>query len=346
MENARESVFISALRSFCRMFFGICGIFLAIFLIAYGYSEISSVGTIESKTTMTYLSDANGKQAVVSLTAPVILQLNIHGVIGEPKILDSDTVESILLESRTGLLASNRVKGILIHFNTPGGTVVDSDNIYRMLKEYKERYKVPIFGYVDGLCASGGMYIACAADKIYSGPSGTIGSIGTLIGPFFNVHDALVKIGVSSETITQGIDKDMMSPFRPWKPGEDASLKNLIAYFYQRFVNLVAASRPNMDKTKLVQEYGAQIYDPVKAQEYGYIDVANSSRNEALLALLHEAKIDPAASYQVVDLEPKSAWLSLFSSQSPLFTGRIEHTIDTGSALSRVQGKFCYLYQP
>ena len=109
----------------------------------------------------------------------------------------------------------------------------------------------------------------------------------------------------------------MMSPFRPWKPGEDASLKNLIAYFYHRFVDLVAASRPNMDKTKLVQEYGAQIYDPVKAQEYGYIDVANSSRNEALLALLHEAKIDPAASYQVVDLEPKSAWLSLFSSQSP-----------------------------
>ena len=179
MENARESVFISALRSFCRMFFGICGISLAVFLIALGYSEISSVGTIESKTTMNYLSDANGKQAVVSLTAPVILQLNIHGVIGEPKTLDSDTVESILLESRTGLLTSNRVKGILIHFNTPGGTVVDSDNIYRMLKEYKERYKVPIFAYVDGLCASGGMYIACAADKIYSGPAGTIGSVGS-----------------------------------------------------------------------------------------------------------------------------------------------------------------------
>ncbi len=346
MENTRESVFVSSLRSFCRMFFGICGITLALFLIIWGYSELSSVGSIDSKTTMNYLSDANNKQAVVSLSSPVILQLNIHGVIGEPKTLDSDTVQSILLESRTGLLASNRVKGILIHFNTPGGTVVDSDNIYRMLKVYKEKYKVPVYAYVDGLCASGGMYIACAADRIYSGPSGTIGSIGTLIGPFFNFHEALLKIGITSETITKGLDKDMMSPFRPWKPDEDASLKNLIAYFYQRFVDIVADARPRMDKTKLVQEYGAQIYDPVKAEELGYIDVANSSRNAALLDLLHEAKIDPSKDYQVVDLEPKSALLSLFTSQSPLFTGKIAHSLDAGSHYSYLQGQFCYLYQP
>lgn len=346
MENARESVFVSAIRSFCRMFFGVCGITLAIFLIIWAYSEISSAGSIESKTTMNYLADANGKQAVVSLTAPVILQLNIHGVIGEPKTLDSDTVESILLESRTGVLASNRVKGILIHFNTPGGTVVDSDNIYRMIKDYKERYKVPVYAYVDGLCASGGMYIACAADRIYSGTSGVIGSVGTLIGPFFNVHEALSKIGVSSETITEGLDKDMMSPFRPWKPGEDASLKNLIAFFYHRFVDIVAEARPRMDKTKLVQEYGAQVYDPIKAQALGYIDVADSSRNAALLALLHEAKIDPSKDYQVVDLEPKSALLSLFTSQSPLFTGKITHSLDPRSRYSYLQGQFCYIYQP
>src|SRR5579872_1545927 len=346
MENTRESVFVSAIRSFCRMFFGICGISLALFLIIWGYSEISSAGSIESKTTMNYLADANGKQAVVSLTAPVILQLNIHGVIGEPKTLDSDTVESILLESRTGLLASNRVKGILIHFNTPGGTVVDSDNIYRMILEYKERYKVPVYAYVDGLCASGGMYIACAADRIYSGPSGTIGSVGTLVGPFFNVNEALLKIGVTSETITKGLDKDMMSPFRPWKPGEDASLKNLIDFFYHRFVDIVAAARPRMDKTKLVQEYGAQIYDPVKAQELGYIDVANSSRNAALSDLLQEAKIEPSKDYQVVDLEPKSALLSLFTSKSPLFTGKIDHSLDIGSRYSYLQGQFCYLYNP
>ena len=71
-------------------------------------------------------------------TAPVILQINVHGVIGEPKGVDTDSVQNILLESRMDSLKDNRVKAIFLHMNTPGGTVVDSDNIYRMLKEYKD----------------------------------------------------------------------------------------------------------------------------------------------------------------------------------------------------------------
>lgn len=344
MEKARESVFVSAIRSFCRMFFGLCGFSLALFLILFTYSEITSVSSVDDKTTMNYLPDANGDLAVVSVTAPAILQLNIHGVIGEPKVLDTTTVQNILAESRMNLLAGNRVKGILIHMNTPGGTVVDSDNIYRMVKHYKERYKVPVYAYVDGLCASGGMYIACAADKIYAGAASATGSVGTLIGPFFNFSEALAKIGVASETITQGLNKDMMSPFRPWKPNEDASLKNLIAYFYHQFVDLVAASRPRMDKTKLVEVYGAQIYDPVTAQQFGYVDVANATREQALLDLLKEANIDPASHYQVVELESKSGWRSLFGNESPLMKGILQHTFDPTPRFLKDQ--FAYLYQP
>jgi len=343
MEKSRESVFVSAIRSFCRMFFGMCGIFLAFVLLILGYSAFSSVSTNEEKTTMNYLTDANGSETVASLTSPVVLQINIHGVIGEPKTLDSDTFQHILTDSRVGLLASNRVKGILLRINTPGGTVVDSDNIYRMLMDYKQRFQVPVFAYVDGLCASGGMYIACAADRIYASPASTIGSVGTLIGPFFNIHTALEKIGVTTEMITEGLDKDMMSPFRPWKQGENISLKNLIGYFYNQFVDLVAASRPRIDKTKLINEYGAQIFDPIKSQELGYIDVANASRSEALLALMQEAKIDPSKPYQVVELAPKNDWLSLFSSQSPLFTGKFVHSL--GGQKPFLQGQLSYLYQ-
>ena len=85
--------------------------------------------------------------------------------------------------------------------------------------------------------------------------------------------EALTKLGVKSETITEGLNKDMMSPFRPWKQDEDASLKAVTAYFYQQFVDIVAAARPRMDKTKLIQEYGAKVFDPITAQVYGYIDV-------------------------------------------------------------------------
>ena len=346
MEIQRESIFVSALRSFCRMFFAVCGIFLALILMSLLYNSISDTADspTEAKTKVKYLPDANGNRET-SATSPVILQLNIHGVIGDPKSIDSTSVEHILLDSRTGTLKDGRVKGILLHMNTPGGTVVDSDNIYRMLKEYKTRYKVPVFAYVDGLCASGGMYISCAADQVYAGPASIVGSVGVVIGPFFNMFETLGKIGVISKTITEGLDKDMMSPFRPWKADEDASLKAVTSFFYQQFVDIVAAARPRMDKTKLIQQYGAKVFDSVTAQQYGYVDVAESSRDAALLALLKEANVDSAKTYQVIELEPKSEWLSsLLNANSPLFTGKIEHTIDTGAPC--IREKVAYLYQP
>lgn len=346
MEIQRESIFISALRSFSKMFFAVCGIFLAFMVMSIVYSSVSSPMVIETKTKIKYLPDAEGNRDLAPLDAPVILQLNIHGVIGEPKTLDAEIVQNILVESRTDLLKNDRVKGILLHMNTPGGTVVDSDSIYRMLKEYKARYKVPIFAYVDGLCASGGMYISSAADQVFASPPSIIGSVGVIIGPFFNVVEALSKIGIKSETITEGLDKDMMSPFRPWKENEDASLRAVTSYFYQRFVDIVTAARPRLDRTKLVQEYGAKVFDPVQAQIYGYIDEANSSRSQTLLALLKAAQVDPSKPYQVVSLEPKNEWLtSLFNEKaSPLFTGKIEHSIDTGS--HKIRDPIAYLYQP
>lgn len=346
MEIQRESIFISALRSFCRMFFAVCGIFIALMVMSLLYSLISPAATIETKTKVKYLPDAQDRRELVDASAPVILQLNIHGVIGEPKSLDTNSVQNILVDSRTGTLKGNRVKGILLHMNTPGGTVVDSDNIYRMINEYKRRYQVPVYAFIDGLCASGGMYISCSADQVYAGPASIVGSVGVIIGPFFNLVDGLTKLGIKAQTITEGLDKDMMTPFRPWKSDEDASLKAVTAYFYEQFVNIVTTARTRIDKTKLVQEYGAKVFDPVKAQELGYVDVANSSRNEALLALINKAGVDPAKPYQVVTLEAKSEWLSnLFNEKaSPLFTGKIEHTIDTGAP--KIRDQVAYLYQP
>ena len=345
MEISRESIFVSALRSFSKMFFAVVGILLAVFLCSTIYSLSSGTTLMEPKTTMTILPDAAENRELVSVTAPAILQLNIRGIIGEPSVLDSDVIENILLESRTGLLANNRVKGILIHFNTPGGTVVDSDNIYRMLMDYKAKHKVPIFAYVDGLCASGGMYISSSADKIFSSPTSLIGSVGVIFGPFFNIYDSLGKIGVQAKTLTKGIDKDAMSPFRPWKEGEDDSYKSIIAYYYDRFVQIVTTTRSRLDKETLVNQYGAHIFDPIRAEQYGYIDKADSNRNEALLALLEAAMIDPSKPYQVVELEPRHDWLSkLVKGETSILSGKVEHSFDLGQP--KIRDQFAYLYQP
>lgn len=345
MENTppRESIFSSAIRTFCKMFFGLLGICIALVLFSVVYSLFSAQSLVEQKTSLTILPDAKGNREILGLSTPAILQIPIHGVIGDPQKLDAEIMSHILLDSRTGMLSNNRVKGILLHFNTPGGTVVDSDAIYRMINEYKEKYQIPVFGYVEGLCASGGMYIASSASKVFAGPAGVIGSVGVVLGPFFNVYDLMGKVGVQALTITQGLDKDMLNPTRPWKPGEEASFQAVTAFMYQRFVDVVVQARPRLNKTKLISEYGAKVFDCVTAENLGYIDQAMSNRDEALAALVKEANLDPEKPYQVVALSPKNPWLAEFvSGKSPLFSGKIEHTFE--SLPSKVREQPCYLY--
>lgn len=341
----KESIFRAAFKTFFRIFFGTIAICIAFVLFSLVYSSISpSTSLIEQNTTMTVLTDANGKREIVSTSSPAILQISITGIIGEPKKLDADTLHNILLESRTGLLSSDRVKGILLYMNTPGGTVVDSDAIYRMLLDYKARYHVPIVAYVEGLCASGGMYIASSADEIFSGPSGIIGSVGVISGPFFNIYELMQKIGLQAQTLTAGLDKDEFNPTRPWKPNEGASINAVISFLYTRFVDVVVKARPNLSKEKLVHEYGARVFDSVEAENLGYIDHAMSSRDAALLSLLAKANIDASKPYQVVNLSPKFPWISeLLSSKSPLFSGKIEHNFIPAEVSLRQQP--CYLYQ-
>ena len=95
----------------------------------------------------------------------------------------------------------------------------------------------------------------------------------------------------------------------------------------------------------LITEYGAKVFDCVTAQEYGYVDFANVTKRDAILALLEAANVDPSKTYQVVELEPKSEWLSdLLQSESPLFSGKIEHCIDT--KMPEMRSQIAYLYLP
>jgi protease IV len=346
MEIQNESIFVSSLRGFFRSLFILLGVFVALLIAFFILYAFSSPYQTEEKTTLTLLPNLEGKRELAPLNSPVILRINIHGVIGEPDKLDSDVMQAILLDSQEGLLQHNRVKAILLHMNTPGGTVVDSDNMYRMLLKYKQKHSIPIFAYVDGLCASGGMYVASAADQIYCSPAGIVGSVGVVFGPFFNVYDAITKWGIQSRTLTEGLDKDMMNPMRPWKVDEDETLKKIMAHFYQQFVDIVTSARPRLSRTKLVEEYGAKIFDGPKALELGYIDVADTDCNAALIALMKEAKIEADKPYQVVELQPKrNIWNEMMQGQSPLINGKIEHNLQIGEGY-RIKDQFAYLYQP
>lgn len=343
MHFPRESIFANAIRSFCTSFSTLAGALVGVIVIVILAMMFLGSNYLPPKSEPLIMPDAQGNRELLPLNTPVILRIDFHGVIGMGD-LTGEKIQNILLDSREDMFKEGRVKAILLHMNTPGGTVTDADDIYRALLNYKAKYNVPIYVYVDGLCASGGMYIASAADKIYSSPAGTIGSIGVIMGPTFNFSDLMAKWGVSSLTLTEGKDKDALNPFRPWKPGEEESLKAITSAMYERFVNIVVAARPKLNKQKLVDEYGAHVFIAKEAEELGYVDVAGVDCSRALTALAHAAGIEENSSYQVMLLTPPRP---LFPDLSQANSKKMVHTVDLGPYMSpELAGKFLYLYQP
>jgi protease-4 len=322
-----------AIKSFLQGFFLTFGILIAIVL---GFVTISTLFKPQTtKTTVTILPDLEGNTKILSKKYPAILQINITGIIGEN--IKTKDIENILLATKP----KERIKAILLYVNTPGGGVNDSDGIYRMLKEYKEKYnKIPIYAYVDGLCASGGFYISAASDKIYASPVSIIGSVGVILGPFFNIFDTLNKLGIKSKTLTYGKDKDTLNPLRPWKENEDKNLQKLGNYFYERFVNIIVRSR-KLSKEKLINEYGANIFDGPTAKKIGYIDYSDKNYTDALKDLLKAAKIDAKTPYQVINIQMKKRWgLEILKEKS------LETKLKKLYPCFNVKDNFLYLYMP
>lgn len=345
----RESIFFASIRSFFIALFAIAGILAGTFIMVALLGGLST--TIDGSPELHYTytpeikPNAAGVRKEESATAPVILKLNISGIIGLDSLTRKDVAQQ-LIESRERSFEGDRVKAILLYIDSPGGTVIDADGIYREIKAYKERYRIPVYAYIDGLCASGGYYIASAADKVSASPASLIGSVGVIAPPILNVSQLMEKIGVQSLTLYEGKGKDNLNPFRPWHKGEEDNIKASIDYYYAMFVHVVTAARPSLDKTKLVEDYGANVYPAEVALQHGYIDEADASEQSVLKQLLEKVGIEDDH-YQVIELESKS-WLSeLFHSQFNLFSGKLSVQLELPPEMSaELSNHYLYLYKP
>ncbi len=343
-----ESIFSSAIRSFFIAIFTILGLLVGGVVVVIAVASMST--TAESGPQIYYnyspsiLPNASGIRKELPSTTPVILQVNINGLIGANN-LTQKKVESLLIESRERSLKNNRVKAVLLHINSPGGTVTDADGIYRAIEAYKHQYQVPVYAFTDGICASGGLYIAAAADKIYASDITLVGSIGVLLPTLLNFSKVMETIGIQSLTLYDGKGKDDLNPLRPWVKGEEDNTKAAIEYYYGMFVDIVTHRRPELDKEKLINVYGASVYPAKIAKEYGYIDEHGYSLSDTIKLLAEKIGIHDD-NYQLVELTSNS-WVSeLFDSRSTLFSGNITHQIELkGELPSELQNKFLYLYR-
>jgi len=177
-----------------------------------------------------------------------VLLIDLDGVISF-----KEESESLLLKKgpskvaffREALLkaeADPDMAGVIIRINSPGGSVAASDTLYHEIISFRQKKKIPVYAHIMELCASGGYYVASAADRIIASPTAITGSIG-VIAMKFNLEGLFSKIGVSGETYKSGPKKDFWTPFRPSTAEEKKMLQDIIDKLYARFLDVVYLGR-------------------------------------------------------------------------------------------------------
>ncbi len=348
----QEGIFRSALRSLVKGIFGSIGLAFGLCLalgivFSFAGALITSVTTkqeLPKFTTQRILPDATGIREIQGKDVPVILQVRIDGVIGQGN-LKAASIEQQLTESREGDYKDNRVKGIFLHINSPGGVITEIDGIYKAILAYKKEHKVPVIAFVDGHCLSGGMYIASVADQIVATDSSLVGNIGAISPPFMNFSKLIQNLGIEAKTIYSGEGKDNMSPLRPWKEGESNDIQLVMDFYYNYFVDIVCNSRHKLTPSILKNEIGARYYPAPIAMEKGMVDAVGYDRNRALGELVKVAGIE-GQKYQVVELEKKPWMLEILENQASSSAGKVQHELKIPGMLSpELQGHFLYLQQ-
>ena len=200
-----------------------------------------------------------GSQALQSITTPAIGLLEIEGPI-------NDSLN--YLKAIKALEENDRVKAVLVRVDSPGGSVGPSQEIYGALLRVKE--KKPLVVSMGSVSASGGYYIACAADTIYALPGTLTGSIGVILA-FLDLSEGLGKIGVKSERIASGEMKDSGSPFKTLTDRERIYFQRLVEDVHEQFVEAVALSRDIPPET--VREFAdGRAFTGRQALELGLVD--------------------------------------------------------------------------
>ena len=174
------------------------------------------------------------------------------------------------------------VKAIVLDINSPGGTVASVQNIYDELQKAKANGKKIVALFRD-VAASGGFYIAMAADKIVAEPGTITGSVGVIMQTS-NVEGLFDKIGVKIVPITSGKYKDIGSSYRPMTDAEKALLQDMVDDTYTQFFAAVKAGRPNVKPEDLTEYTDGRVFTGQRAYNLGFVDKLGGEEEARLLA--------------------------------------------------------------
>lgn len=267
------------------------------------------------------------------MTTPNILDgrialIKLEGIIQSGQ-KDSFMQESYSAESTRKSLAKAlddpSVRGVLLRINSPGGTVAESQEIYNLVM--KVRRKKPVFVSMTDVAASGGYYIASAADRIYADPGTLTGSIGVIFSSPDMSNLMQNKLGIKSQVIKSGKYKDIGSSARPMTEDEKTLLTDIIKNSYAQFLAAITKGRIertdtyNSPKTNLTPENlktyaDGRIFTGEQAKSLGFVDELGGldETYEALNKIISPHKKLPLTLYN-----KESGFAELFSNMQSSF---------------------------
>ncbi|ABO47619.1 MULTISPECIES: signal peptide peptidase SppA [Francisella] len=200
---------------------------------------------------------------------PHIALIKVNGVIAD----DAEANAERINQSLDDAYANKSVKGVIVEINSPGGSPVQSDEIYSHMQYLQHKYPtIPMYAVCTDVCASGGYYIAAGAKDIYANKMTITGSIG-VIGSGFGFTGLMDKLGIERRTYTSGENKDFLDPFSPQKPEQTAQFKELLDQTHQVFIAAVEKSRGDRLKDKNIDTtFSGEPFSGIQAQQMGLID--------------------------------------------------------------------------
>ena len=186
-------------------------------------------------------SDGSSALDGMDTSKPHLAVVELQGTISSGDVANAYDVN----EALTRAFENSNSKAVALDINSPGGSPVQSDEIWQTMRDLRQEYPdKKLYAVIGDIGASGAYYIASAADEIYVNPSSLVGSIGVIM-PSYNVEGLMDKVGVEDRTITAGEYKDILSLSRPLTDYEEKHVEKVLANTHKHFINAVKEGRGN-----------------------------------------------------------------------------------------------------
>ena len=212
---------------------------------------------------------------------PVVAAVKLHGVITPtPTPLGRGVINLAALDSvLTRAFNYDRLRAVALSINSPGGTPTQSALVADRIRGLADRKRVPVLAFCEDIAASGGYWLACAADEIIAHATSLVGSIG-VVSRGFGLHGLLERFGVERRLYTAGANKARLDPFLPAQEDDVVWLHGMQAELHEMFREWVCTRRGNVLATDQQDLFTGEVWTGRRAVELGLVDRLGTMRGE------------------------------------------------------------------